>query len=121
MPDYLRDISASLGYAIEPKDTWVSLNEKIDEAQVIPSDYQTIFEHFNKNAELNPEAAQDFRGVFSDINLGDSRLGNSTTARAKALNNIVKLVDKIEYKSDNGSRGIRLWFMTRPCGQVLYY
>lgn len=102
LADYLQDISSSLGYAIEPEDTWVSLNEKIDDAQVIPSDYQTIFDHFNKNAELNQEAAKDFRGVFNDINLGDSRLGNSTTARAKSLNNIVKLVDRIEYKSDDG-------------------
>jgi len=96
--DYLEDISSSLGYAIAPEDTWVSLTDKIDNSQVIPSDYQTIFDHFNKNAELNKEAATDFSGVFNDINLGDSRLGNSTTARAKALNSIVKLVDHIEYK-----------------------
>ncbi|MEO2683294.1 type I restriction-modification system subunit M, partial [Clostridium butyricum] len=57
---------------------------------------------FNKNAELNKEAAKDFRGVFNDINLGDSRLGNSTNERAKSLNNIVKLVDEIEYKGDDG-------------------
>ncbi|MCI8504991.1 MAG: type I restriction-modification system subunit M [Lachnospiraceae bacterium] len=102
LTDYLQDISESLGYAIEPEDTWVSLNEKIEEAQIVPSDYQTIFEHFNKNAERNHEAAKDFRGVFYDINLGDSRLGSSTTARAKSLNNIVKLVDEIEYKGDDG-------------------
>lgn len=40
--------------------------------------------------------------MFNDINLGDSRLGNSTTARAKSLNNIVKLVNKVEYKSSDG-------------------
>ncbi|AYW44489.1 type I restriction-modification system subunit M [Tetragenococcus koreensis] len=102
LPDYLDDISSSLGYAIEPEDTWVSLNERIDHSQVIPSDYQTIFDNFNKNAELNQDAARDFRGIFNDINLGDSRLGSSTTARAKSLNNIVKLVDEIEYKNGEG-------------------
>ena len=102
LSDYLEDISASLGYAISPEDTWESLIQKIDDAQVIPSDYQTIFDNFNKNAELNSEAVKDFRGVFNDINLGDSRLGNSTTARAKSLNNIVKLVADIEYKGENG-------------------
>ena len=90
-----------MGYAISPE-TWESLIQKIDDAQVIPSDYQTIFDNFNKNAELNSEAVKDFRGVFNDINLGDSRLGNSTTARAKSLNNIVKLVADIEYKGENG-------------------
>ncbi|MHB9945407.1 type I restriction-modification system subunit M [Clostridium botulinum] len=102
LEDYLQDISASLGYAITPKDTWQSLIDKINDSQVIPSDYQTIFDNFNKNAELNKEAVKDFRGVFNDINLGDSRLGNSTNERAKSLNNIVKLVDSIEYKGNDG-------------------
>lgn len=77
MTDYLEDISTTLGYAIAPEDTWASLTEKINNSEVIPSDYQTIFDHFNKNATLNSDAAQDFRGVFNDINLGDSRLGSS--------------------------------------------
>lgn len=102
LEDYLQDISASLGYAIAPKDTWQSLIDKINDSQVIPSDYQTIFDNFNKNAELNKEAVKDFRGVFNDINLGDSRLGSSTNERAKSLNNIVKLVHSIEYKGNDG-------------------
>jgi type I restriction enzyme M protein len=102
LADYLEDISSSLGYAISPEDTWESLINKIDNSQVIPSDYQAIFDNFNKNAELNKEAAKDFSGVFNDINLGDSRLGSSTTARAKSLNGIVKLVDGVEYKGDDG-------------------
>ncbi len=100
--DYLEDISSSLGYAIAPLDTWKSLIQKIDNSMVIPSDYQTIFDNFNKNAELNKEAAKDFRGVFNDINLGDSRLGSSTNERAKSLNRIVKLVDSIDYKDEEG-------------------
>lgn len=102
LADYLEDISSTLGYAIAPEDTWASLNEKIDNSQVIPSDYQTIFDNFNKNAQLNKEATQDFSGVFSDINLGDSRLGNTTILRAKSLNNIVKLVNEVQYKSEDG-------------------
>ncbi|WP_139652418.1 type I restriction-modification system subunit M [Raoultibacter phocaeensis] len=102
LDDYLEDISSSLGYAIAPLDTWASLIHKIDNSMVIPSDYQTIFDNFNKNAERNKEAVQDFRGVFNDVNLGDSRLGSSTNERAKSLNRIVKLVDSINYKSDDG-------------------
>lgn len=100
--DYLEDISSSLGYAIAPNDTWVTLNEKIDNAEVIPSDYQTLFDNFNKNAELNPESREDFQGLFNDINLGDSRLGATTTARAKSLNGIVKLIDGVDYSGQDG-------------------
>lgn len=102
LEDYLIDISASLGYAIAPKDTWESLNKRIENGEVIPSDYQTLFENFNKNAALNKDAQEDFNGVFNDINLGDSRLGNSTSARAKALSNIVKLVDEVDYRGEDG-------------------
>lgn len=102
LSDYLEDISSTLGYAIAPLDTWASLIHKIDNSMVVPSDYQTIFDNFNKNAELNKNSVQDFRGVFNDVNLGDSRLGSSTNERAKSLNRIVKLVDGIDYKSDDG-------------------
>ena len=102
LADYLKDISASLGYAIAPLDTWASLVKKIEDSMIIPSDYQTMFDNFNNNASLNKEAVQDFRGVFNDVNLGDSRLGSTTNERAKSLNRIVKLVDSIEYKSDDG-------------------
>ena len=100
--DYIEDISSALGYAIEPNDTWASLVQKIENSEVIPSDYQTIFVNFDEHAKLNREAEKDFRGVFNDINLGDSRLGSSTNERAKSLNRIVKLVDGVEYRSDDG-------------------
>ena len=103
LDDYLEDISSSLGYAIAPLDTWESLIHKIDNSMVVPSDYQTIFDNFNKNAELNKEAVQDFKGVFNDVTLGDSRLGSSTNDRAKSLSRIVKLIDSIDFKSDDGT------------------
>lgn len=102
LTDYLEDISSTLGYAIAPLDTWASLIHRIDNSMVVPSDYQTIFDNFNKNAELNKDAARDFKGVFNDVNLGDSRLGSSTNERAKSLNRIVKLVDAIDYIGDDG-------------------
>ena len=87
--DYLEEIALSLGYAIAPEDTWESLCNKINDSSVIPSDYQNIFDNFNNNVKLNTNAEEDFTGVFNDINLGDSRLGATTTARAKALSNIL--------------------------------
>lgn len=102
LDDYLEDITQSLGYAISPNDTWESLTKKINNSQVIPSDYQTLFDNFNKNALLNSDSEQDFSGVFNNVNLGNNSLGSSTNERAKTLNNLVKLVDEIEYKDENG-------------------
>lgn len=100
--DYLEEIAKSLGYAIAPKDTWDSLVARIENAEVIPSDYQALFDNFNNNASINSSAEADFRGVFDDINLGNSRLGTSTNERAKSLSGIVNLVDSIDYKDDDG-------------------
>lgn len=100
--EYLEDISSSLGYAIAPNDTWQSLVDKIEDSQIVPSDYQTIFDNFNKNAGLNKEAVKDFRGIFNDVNLGDSRLGSSTNERAKSLNGIVKLINGVNFKGEDG-------------------
>ena len=61
-----------------------------------------MFDDFDRNLSLNKNAKVDFSGVFDDMNLNNSRLGNSTAARAKALTNIIDLVDEIEYKDENG-------------------
>ena len=103
MEDYLDDISASLGYAVEPADTWATLVNKIEDCSVKPSDYQTIFENFDKNAMLNKEAERNFRGIFDDVNLGDQRLGGDTTARARSLGSIVKVVAGFEYDGEIGT------------------
>lgn len=102
LDEYIEDIADDLGYAIYPDDTWESLCKKIDEGKIVPSDYQNLLDNFNNNARINVKAEEDFSGVFNDINLGDSKLGANATSRAKSLNNIVKLVDEVEYKSDDG-------------------
>ncbi len=61
-----------------------------------------MLDDFNHNVDLNTNAKQDFHGVFADMNLGNSRLGQTTAARAKALTEIVNLVDEVEYKDDDG-------------------
>ncbi|OZN48798.1 type I restriction-modification system subunit M [Gallibacterium anatis] len=102
LDDYLNDIANTLGYAIEPADTWTTLIQKIEQNQIVPSDYQALIDNFNQNSEINPEAQKDFRGIFSDLNLSDSRLGTNTNDRTKALNKVVQLVNEVQYKDDNG-------------------
>nr|WP_321315080.1 type I restriction-modification system subunit M [uncultured Ligilactobacillus sp.] len=100
--DYLEDISSILGYAIAPQDTWATITKKVSENTIIPSDFQNMFDDFNENAKLNPNARRDFRGIFDDVNLGNSRLGNDTTSRAKSLAKIVELVDHFTYQDEAG-------------------
>lgn len=102
LDDYRQDIANALGYAIDPEYTWATIHEKVEQEVIRPSDYQDMFDLFNQNAAINPSASNDFRGVFADVNLGNTRLGSDTTSRARALNGIVKLVDQFDYDDAEG-------------------
>lgn len=100
--EYMEELTSALGYAIMPENTWASLIDKVNNSEVIPSDYQTIFDQFNESTKMNKAAEVDFQGIFSDVNLGDSRLGTTTVERARSLSKIVKLVDDIDYVDESG-------------------
>lgn len=100
--DYLQEISRGIGYAIAPEYTWEQLVKKIENHQIKASDFQDLFDSFNANAKRNPLAEDDFANVFSDINLGDTRLGSNTNERAKALNDIVLMINDFVFKDEAG-------------------
>lgn len=102
LKDYLEDISGALGYAIAPEDTWTTLMEKIHDSKANAEDFQNIFDHFEENAQLNSFAEKDFRGVFADVNLNNSRLGNNLATRTKALIATAKMVNDFDYFDENG-------------------
>lgn len=100
--DYLEEISRGIGYAIAPEYTWEQLVSKIENHQIKASDFQDMLDSFNLNAKRNPVAEDDFANVFSDINLGDNRLGSNTNERAKALNDVILMVNDFTFKDDSG-------------------
>lgn len=100
--DYLEEISRGIGYAIAPEYTWEQLVSKIENHQIKASDFQDMLDSFNLNAKRNPVAEYDFANVFSDINLGDTRLGSNTNERAKSLNDVVLMVNDFTFKDDSG-------------------
>lgn len=102
LKDYLEDISGALGYSIAPEDTWTTLMEKIHDSKANAEDFQNIFDHFEENAQLNSFAEKDFRGVFADVNLNNSRLGNNLATRTKALIATAKMVNDFDYFDENG-------------------
>lgn len=100
--DYLEEISKGIGYAINPEYTWKVLVSKIEGHKIKASDFQDMFDSFNANAKRNEVAEADFANVFSDVNLGDTRLGSSTNERAKALNDIVLMINEFSFKDESG-------------------
>ncbi len=102
LDDYLQDLCQGNGYAILPQYRWEVLVSKIENHQIIASDFQEMFDSFNENVKRNPNAEADFANVFSDVNLGDTRLGSDTNARAKALNDIVLMINDFDFKDESG-------------------
>lgn len=100
--EYLEEISKGLGYAIVPEYRWETIVSKINSHKIKSSDFQDMFDSFNTNAKRNPIAENDFANVFSDVNLGDTRLGSSTNERAKALNDIVLMINDFNFKDESG-------------------
>lgn len=102
LDEYLQDISENLGYAIEPDYRWEKIVSKIENHKIKASDFQDLFDAFQKNAKRNAAAKTDFANVFSDVNLGDTRLGSSTNERAKALNDIVLMIHEFVFQDESG-------------------
>ena len=100
--EYLEEISKGIGYAISPDYIWEKIVAKIENHKIKASDFQDMFDSFNTNAKRNPMAEGDFANVFSDVNLGDTRLGSSTNERAKALNDIVLMINEFNFKDESG-------------------
>lgn len=100
--EYLQEISKGIGYAINQEYTWDELVSKIEDHKIKASDFQDMFDSFRINAKRNPMAEEDFSDVFSDVNLGDTRLGASTNERAKALNDIILVINEFNFKDESG-------------------
>ena len=100
--EYLEEISKGISYAISPDYVWEKIVAKIENHKIKASDFQDMFDSFNTNAKRNPMAEDDFANVFSDVNLGDTRLGSSTNERAKALNDIVLMINEFNFKDNSG-------------------
>ena len=100
--EYLEEISKGIGYAISPDYIWEKIVAKIENHKIKASDFQDMFDSFNTNAKRNPMAEGDFANVFSDVNLGATRLGSSTNERAKALNDIVLMINEFNFKDESG-------------------
>ncbi|MGT2886589.1 type I restriction-modification system subunit M [Streptococcus macedonicus] len=100
--EYLEEISKGIGYAISPDYVWEKIVAKIENHKIKASDFQDMFDSFNTNAKRNEQAEDDFANVFSDVNLGDTRLGSSTNERAKALNDIVLMINEFNFKDESG-------------------
>ena len=100
--EYLKDLKINLSYAVLPEYSWGELISKIADYKIKASDYQDMFDAFRENATQNSSEAESLADIFSDMNLGDMRLGSDINERARALNEIVLMIDDFNFKDESG-------------------
>lgn len=100
--EYVDEISNNLGYALSPEFTWNTIVDKISNHKIKASDFQDLFDSFEVNVKRNADAQDDFSNIFADVNLGDTRLGSSSNERAKALFDIVLMINEFDFKDEGG-------------------
>lgn len=100
--EYLKDLKINLSYAVLPEYSWSGLISKIADYKIKASDYQDMFDAFRENATQNSGEAESLADIFSDMNLGDMRLGSDINERARALNEIVLMINDFNFKDESG-------------------
>ena len=101
--EYLKDLKINLSYAVLPEYSWSELISKIADYKIKASDYQDMFHAFRDNATQNSGEAESLADIFSDMNLGDMRLGSDINERARALNEIVLMINDFNFKKNLSS------------------
>ncbi|QZE12177.1 type I restriction-modification system subunit M [Mycoplasma sp. Ms02] len=94
-------IREKTGYLIKYEYLWAHIVEKVKSGGIKASDFHDMFQSFKENVSTDENKA-GFENVFSDVNLGDTRLGSNTNDRAAALKDIILMIDEFDFKDETG-------------------
>ncbi|MFT8325389.1 type I restriction-modification system subunit M [Oenococcus sicerae] len=99
--DTVEYIEESLGYLIEPDALYSSLIEKIKNHQFALDDLAQAL-HDLENSTIGQRSAQDFAGLFADVDLSSNKLGNSLQQRNQAISDTMLALNNIDLTAHNG-------------------
>lgn len=84
----------SLGYVIQPDDLFSAWQAAINTDKFNVLMMSDSLSRFNKN--LYGDAKEDFAGIFDDMDLTSTRLGNNAQMRTATMIDMINLMSKIE-------------------------
>ena len=87
--DLITELYLSLGYVIEPADTYTSILNSVKNNSFKVTQLESAF---NKLEESFPY----FQGIFSDYDLYSNELGNTAQKRANTIAEVLKMIGKFE-------------------------
>ena len=96
----------NLGYFIEPDDLFSKLVEDAKNAdEDLINNVSSALKKVSDSA-LGQESAQDFEGLFDDVDLSSSRLGKNVAEKTRIISEILKKLNEIDFKLDDNENDI---------------
>jgi type I restriction enzyme M protein len=93
----------SLGYVIQPSDLFSAWQSAISEDKFNVLMMSDSLSRFNKN--LYGDAKEDFAGIFDDMDLTSTRLGNNAQMQTATMIDMINLMSKIETEDNTDVLG----------------
>ncbi|MFT9267869.1 type I restriction-modification system subunit M [Oenococcus sp.] len=97
----LEYIKNSLGYSIEADALYSSLIEKIRMHKFALDDLAQAL-HDLENSTIGQRSAQDFAGLFADVDLTSNKLGSSLSQRNQVISDTMLALNNIDLTAHNG-------------------
>lgn len=94
----------TIGYFIEPKDSFSSIIADINDNKEIIEKLEESFLAIEKGT-IGEKSSQDFQGLFDDIDLYSKKLGDSNKERNKIVSHILLKISEIDANNDHDLLG----------------
>ncbi|USS89222.1 type I restriction-modification system subunit M [Fructilactobacillus cliffordii] len=96
-------MQSNLGYVIQPGDLFSDWQDAINTDKFNVMMMSDAMAHFNQG--IAPKAKTAFVGIFADMDLTSTRLGNNTQARTATITDMINLMSEIELDEDSDVLG----------------
>ncbi|QEA31390.1 type I restriction-modification system subunit M [Secundilactobacillus malefermentans] len=98
--DLEKEVTQTIGFFIEPKFLFSTLIEAIKAGNFDIEQLQTAVNEV-QNSTIGYESEDDFRGLFEDMDLSSSRLGNTVAKRSELMAKVMLNLADIPFSDDD--------------------
>ncbi|NPE31051.1 type I restriction-modification system subunit M [Methanococcoides sp. SA1] len=90
----------SLGYFIEPQHLFHNIAKRAENKEMVIEDLGRALKFVEESA-LGHESEREFTGLFEDVDLTSAKLGRTLQQKNKLISEVIKHLNKIDFKFDD--------------------
>ncbi|OQD57999.1 modification methylase [Methanobrevibacter arboriphilus JCM 13429 = DSM 1125] len=104
--DDLKELTLeNLGYFLEPRFLFSNIVKKANKNELILDDLEKALNEIS-NSSLGRESEEAFIGIFEDIDLKSSKLGNKLEDKNESISKILIQLSKIDFKLEDQDKNV---------------